>query len=139
MKNNIKTIGFTGTQCGMTLKQQGKLIDFLETLHDDNCDHQITLRHGDGVGSDYEMHHIGKLMGYHIVIHPPIIDTLRAFCDGDEVMTPRDYLDRNKDIVNNCDLLIAAPKENTEVLHSGTWSTVRYAKQLGVNVVIIEP
>ena len=54
-------------------------------------------------------------------------------------MTPRDYLDRNKDIVNNCDLLIAAPKENTEVLRSGTWSTVRYAKQLGVTVVIIEP
>jgi hypothetical protein len=85
------------------------------------------------------MHHIGKLMGYYIVIHPPLYDNKRAFCIGDEICSKKDYLDRNRDIVDNCDLLIATPKETTEVLRSGTWSTVRYAKKIGKPIVIIEP
>ena len=136
--DKVYRVGFTGTQQGMTLVQQSKLIDYLEQLHD-RTPMQIELHHGDCVGSDYEMHHIGKMFGYSIVVHPPKNDSKRAYCEGDMTHVCKDYLDRNKDIVDSCELLIATPKSNSEEYRSGTWSTVRYARKKNKAVVIIYP
>ena len=57
---------------------------------------------------------------------------------SDQTLPPKDYLDRNHDIVDQTDLLIATPKENTEVLRSGTWATIRYAKKINKPTWIIE-
>lgn len=46
------------------------------------------------------------------------------------MMNFQNYLQRNKDIVNNCKYLIACPYSNKEQFSSGVWSTIRYAKKL---------
>ena len=45
------------------------------------------------------------------------------------------YLERNKNIVNAVDFIIAAP-DGPEKVRSGTWSTVRYAKKVGTKGVV---
>jgi hypothetical protein len=49
------------------------------------------------------------------------------------------YLVRNKDIVIETASLIAAPADPVEQLRSGTWSTVRFARQRGKPVFLILP
>jgi hypothetical protein len=63
----------------------------------------------------------------------------RAFKLGHKMYAPKDPLKRNRDIVDAAVMLIAVPKETTEVLRSGTWTTVRYAKKKGCSVLIIPP
>ena len=47
------------------------------------------------------------------------------------------YLERNRDIVDACDILIACPRTLKEELRSGTWATVRYARKVGKPVAIL--
>jgi hypothetical protein len=51
----------------------------------------------------------------------------------------KEYLDRNHDIVDSSDLLIAVSESTVEVLRSGTWATIRYAKKLRKPIKIIYP
>jgi len=60
-------------------------------------------------------------------------------CEADEYRNPQDYLVRNQDIVNECDVLVATPKENNEVLRSGTWATIRRATKAKKPVLIVNP
>ena len=62
---------------------------------------------------------------------------MRAFCIGTIVKEPQPYLQRNHNIVNECDMLVAFPSTSNEVLRSGTWSTIRYAKKAKKPVEII--
>jgi len=52
---------------------------------------------------------------------------------------PRPPLVRNRDIVDATDMLIAAPATRKEVLRSGTWATIRYAKKMKKWIYIIYP
>jgi hypothetical protein len=75
-----------------------------------------------------------------IILHPPNVDRFRAFCKGaTQVEIPKPYLDRNKDIVKSCDLLIAFPNSKEEQIRSGTWSTMRFAKKIKRKMIIIFP
>lgn len=56
---------------------------------------------------------------------------------SDVVMPSKAPLDRNKTIVNACDVLIACPK-GPEEQRSGTWATVRYARKQGKRIMVIE-
>jgi hypothetical protein len=47
-------------------------------------------------------------------------------------------LDRNRDIVDAADILVACTK-GSEELRSGTWSTIRYARKCGKPIVIFWP
>lgn len=85
------------------------------------------LHHGDAIGADAEAHDIAIGLGCAIVVHPPAVETQRAFKAAAEIRAAKPYLVRNKDIVRETALLIAAPAEPVEQLRSGTWSTVRYA------------
>jgi len=129
------SIGFTGTQVGMTNEQKSSLEKYLK----------ISLKyseyhHGDCVGADEQFHKILEKLGTdEIIIHPPIKNVKRAFCKAKTILVPKDYLDRNKDIVDASEILIAAPKEFDEQLRSGTWSTVRYCKKQKKNAFIIYP
>jgi hypothetical protein len=128
-------VGFTGTASGMTEHQQAELYGTL-------CIHphlRTGFRHGDCVGADAEAHAIALELGWPVVIHPPANPKRRAYCDGGVVKGPRPYLVRNHDIVDACDFLIAAPRQRKEVLRSGTWATVRYARKVGKEVIILEP
>lgn len=128
-------VGFTGTQRGMTVAQRATVAGLLARLPVIQSVH-----HGDCIGADAEFHDIACMRGLRIVVHPPEIDAKRAFVTGaHETRTPKPYLIRNADIVTEADVLIAAPKEAHDVLRSGTWATIRRARQAGKRVEIVFP
>ena len=124
--------GFTGTQHGMTDAQKATLREFLRGASGE-------FHHGDCIGADMQFHDIARSLGLWIVVHPPINQVKQAHCDPDESRLPKEYLTRNDDITRECDLLIAAPKEDQEILRSGTWSTVRRARRYGREIRLILP
>jgi hypothetical protein len=48
-------------------------------------------------------------------------------------------MERNRKIVDVVEVLLAVPFEDAEVLRSGTWATVRYARRVRRTTVIIRP
>ena len=140
----MKRIGFTGTQTGMTKKQRLKLVITLRRFSKGVKATGFEFHHGDCVGADEQAHTIAKLEGGYIITHPPKDPKKRAFCKGaDEVRPRKDYLPRNRDIVNEGkDLLLAAPKEKSEPdsqRAGGTWYTIRYGRKVGRKVIILKP
>lgn len=144
-----KHMGFTGTRQGMTPAQK-KVFERLVWTNPE------TFHHGDCVGADSDAHDIvvacletpplNVLSRTRIVIHPPITETeahqkLRANKADQytiEVLPAKPHLERNRDIVDACDVLVATPKTRTKH-RSGTWSTITYAKRMGKLVCIIYP
>lgn len=131
----MKIVGFTGTRNGMTSKQKASVRRALKGADE--------AHHGDCVGADEQFHDIAHSMGIPIVIHPPNDPKLRARCQNAKlVKKPKPYLDRNKDIVHDSSLMLGAPKEGVEPRPGrgqGTWSTIRYARQLGKELKVIFP
>lgn len=132
-------VGFTGTQSGMKVKQAKALLKQLKRLMSDSTNE---FHHGDCIGADKEAHDIVvEYLGCGIVIHPPENNVKRAFCKSGNILKicdQKEYLARNRDIVDQTDILVACPK-GPEERRSGTWSTVRYAKKVGRRVIIIMP
>jgi len=94
------------------------------------------LHHGDCLGSDNEAHMTAAALEIATVIHPPVNPAYRAWCSrAAEYRPPKDYLDRNADIVDETDVLIAAPYAETNT--GGTWFTVRYARDKGRPLAIV--
>lgn len=128
---HIISLGFTGTQAGMTLLQKKSFLQELEFLRSFNLGSDIEFHHGDCIGSDEEADGIVRIFlprPWLIVIHPPQDESKRAFCKGDSttILESKDYPDRNSDIVKECQVLIATPSRE-EYQRSGTWSTIRIA------------
>ena len=126
-------IGFTGSRSGMSDQQKESFLQVVKDLEKIS-----TFRHGDCIGSDADAHKIMKNRNCHIIGHPPSYKKYRAFCDCDIFLNSKAYLDRNKDIVNSSEILIATPA-GIEKLRSGTWSTVRYARKKARPIYIIMP
>ncbi len=125
-------IGFTGTRRGMTAKQKTELWKLLHTYDE--------FHHGDCVGADTEAHDIACEVGVYVVVHPPIATKYRAYrCGHGSDRMPKSYMERNLDIVTDCDYLVAAPQTMTETQRSGTWATVRMARRMGKQVIVLEP
>jgi hypothetical protein len=133
-----RVAGFTGPRDGLTSFQRVNLLGLLVELRPREA------RHGDCVGADAEMHLLCAALGVRVRIHPPDVDRHRAFCHFfvpgcvDEVCDPKPYLVRDHDIVDNSDYLVATPK-GAEVVRSGTWATVRYARELRLPVFLLHP
>ena len=115
----------------MTTKQKLGLSQTLRYLHG-------MFHHGDCIGADIEANGIARSLNYGVEIHPPIDSRYRAWCSSMCVHSRKPYLERNHDIVDVSHLLIACPA-GPEILRSGTWATVRYARKTGVPVIILEP
>lgn len=128
-------IGFTGTSSGMT----GPQMQAVRQLLWERIDERVELRHGDCVGADAEAHAMARGYGMRVVIHPPSNPKARAWCCGDVVLPAKPYLARNRDIVEACELLIAAPRTVREELRSGTWATVRHAAKVGRRTLLVSP
>ena len=95
---------------------------------------------GDCVGSDKEAHAIvTKAVGCRMVGHPPDNDKAQAHCMYDMICLPRPYLERNRDIVNDVDHMIATPATMGEEGRGGTWYTIRYAREKRRKLTIIYP
>lgn len=136
-------IGFTGTQKGMTARQFYWLSKTLIKLA--SSETLTKAHHGDCIGADDEFHFLLCLdeafMWKNVIIeiHPSTIESKRAFNKADIIHDPKAPLERNKNIVDASDLLIATPKEKEEVLRSGTWSTIRHVRKLKKEIIIIYP
>jgi hypothetical protein len=137
-------VGFTGTRRRPTDFQERRLLELLFYLVDkEKAD---VLHHGDCVGSDALAHLLAVRAGFrHIVIHPPTITMHRAYADrlatpplGTTVETVKPYLTRNHDIVDASQVMIAVPRGD-ELPRSGTWATVRYARQRETDLYILYP
>lgn len=131
-----ESIGITGTREGPTITQQAWLIDRLVELKKDGA---IYLHHGDCVGVDEIAHCIAEELNYRIAVHPPLSNSHRAWCRGYIKWQSSPYLNRNRDIVNCSELLLALPKGPPEFKGSGTWMTVRYAQSKKTPVEVCMP
>ena len=127
-------IGFTGTQHGMSGRQRAALSAVLQLYR------KHSFHHGCCVGADEQAHRIAGRLNWPIVLHPPSNSSKTALCPHPtHIMHAAPYLVRNRHIVNESDLLIAAPASREEELRSGTWATVRYARSVGKPVIILDP
>jgi hypothetical protein len=109
-------VGFTGTRKGMTHTQRVQVVNILSGLQPD------AFHHGGCVGADAEAH--------------ALADRLRI---PTEIRPPKPYLERNHDIVDESDVLIATPGQVNEVRRSGTWATIRYARKQDTTVLLVLP
>ena len=129
----------TGTKKGMTEPQFNTFINLTENLFDK---YGKFFRHGDCIGVDWEA---GEIVASNhpevkIIIHPPTKYKYRAFSENYDVMLPEDdYLVRDHKMVDAADFVVGVPKDFHEELRSGTWATLRYAKKIKRNHMIIWP
>lgn len=134
-------LGFTGTQEGMTAPQLDRVERYICTYKPDET------HDGDCIGADDQFHKLvvkwlREVMQRSVVLigHPPDNDGRRAFNTFDVERAPKYYTDRNKDIVNECEHMLATPRS---VIHNncrhGTCSTVRYAAKRNKSVTVILP
>jgi hypothetical protein len=130
-------VGFTGTREGMTRDQ---FLTFAQQLP-----HEMTwFRHGCCVGADHEaaVYVDGMKFRPGIFGAPSNIESmtsaqaLKACDDTTGRLDPP--LERNRIIVDGCDLLIACPAEMKEGA-GGTRYTVRYARKKGKRIIIVWP
>jgi hypothetical protein len=129
-------IGFTGTRNETTLEQRSAFRIRFDRLKPPS---PVELHHGCCLGADEDAMSIGAYR--HVVGHPP---TDRSFWSSyandlsNEVREPKPYLERNKAIVDETNELWAMP-EGPEVMRSGTWATIRYARKLKRPIAIFWP
>ena len=114
-------VGFTGTRRGMTANQLVAVAELLDKLA------PTTVHHGDAVGADAEFDYMAKCRKIRRIAHPSNKKSQRSGCDCEVVHDEKAPLARNRDIVDHCQHLIAAPGSMTVRMRSGTWATVRYA------------
>lgn len=129
------TIGFTGTRDGMTEAQEEAVKDLLLHLG------ATRLLHGACHGADRQAHRIA--IGMFRDLYPARPEQLywaeQHIAPGDTIhplpasdVKPNPEIWRNHKIVDRADVMIAAPASPIEILRSGTWATIRYAKQTEV-------
>lgn len=125
-------VGFSGTRAKLHPRRFVELENLLEKIA------VSELHHGDCVGCDAMAHEIAEAMGCKVVIHPPVKDDLRAFKKSPLTRESKYYLDRNRDIVDETEVLVAMPQfPDRETKRSGTWYTIRYARSKGKKVIIV--
>ena len=132
-------VGFTGGR--KAIQSERITLEIVRILY--SLDYGISkVSHGGAVGADKIVHDtvLRILPSTQVEIWPSNLTQYHAKLVVNENVTvhdQKDPLERNKLIVDNSDLLVAIPDCKTEVLRSGTWQTIRYAKKTGVLVMII--
>jgi hypothetical protein len=133
--------GFTGTRQGATVAQ-------IRTVEDLWIQRGITRVHfGLCTGSDEDLQAHAIAMGIRPIGHPPENEKLlskRALAQiaPADLWAPKDYLERDRDIVKAGRELYATPYEDVEPTATrggGTWYTIRYARSRLKPVIIVWP
>jgi len=118
-------LGITGTREEPTNAQLRSFLILLKELG------PVEFHHGCCTGADTITSKIISALDPGIVIvgHPPIITTMIGNYKSNFDWVPKDYMDRNKDIVDVSEVLIGLVPTEYEIKRSGTWSTIRYARR----------
>lgn len=127
-------LGFTGTRLGMTDPQR---METGNTLNIYRPHHGV---HGGAPGADLDFHDICLKVGDVRCEVFPARDDLPLWVveTALEVWKVQPPLQRNTDIVNSCTLLLATPA-GKEIVRSGTWATVRYARRQHKHIRLVYP
>lgn len=127
-------VGVTGTRSGMNDEQSRLVRNYLTSRNG------ITeLHHGDCVGVDEQVAILAAEVGIKVVCHPPIKTELRAYHRSDDFREPLSYFARNRQIVDECDVLLVVPYQNSWQNNGGTWYTHDYAKKTGKPTMVFFP
>ncbi len=117
-------IGFTGTQVGMNQTQKDLVRAFL------NLHQPSSVIHGDCVGADKDFDDICAELGIKRYSCPSNLTAKRAYTEAIVLGEPAPPLERNLVIVSISNELMACPEGLLEIIRSGTWATIRYAKNM---------
>lgn len=130
-------LGFTGTRLSVTQIQTTLTRVLVEKIKPKHA------HHGACVGGDEMFHNICE--DYDIIrwLHLPI----QRMYEMKFIYNPKtdmrlgrlSYSDRNQEIIGCSDALIATPHEDHEILRSGTWMTIRYARMARRPAYILFP
>lgn len=129
--------GVTGSRTEPTREQKKYLSKFLSDIFRTG-----ELHHGACVGVDEYSVLVAYPLGYNIVAHPAKGTNYKsdaAIAHSNQVLLSKPPLERNHDIVNACQGLIAVPSGTNEILRSGTWATIRFAEEIGRKIIFIWP
>ncbi len=134
LMNKREVVGFTGSRDGMTIDQEESVFELLEQRKD-----KIRyVVHGGCVGADKQFHDMCIRLKIPVHIMPCNLKDTQAKCEKAAKIYPeRPPLSRNKKIVVAASVILAAPAQRGEILRSGTWSTIRYAKNAKKKLAII--
>jgi hypothetical protein len=134
---------FTGSQKGTTELQYLTLEKLIQDLSPDEACHGLCI------GADYQFHQLCRKKDVSLRGYPGDILSKRAEIPESEfsyLASPKNPLVRNRDMVAHITTyphsegqLIVCPKEDYEVLRSGTWAAVRAARSYGINIQYIWP
>ena len=127
-------IGVTGTREGFNITQMLAMISYMDSLGEGH-----ELHHGDCTGVDIEVASIARQLGWRIICHPPILTEQQGYFGGDEIREAKGYLERDRNIVDETDLLLVAPLQNEPQSKGGTWYTCSYAKKKKSPYIIFYP
>lgn len=134
---------FTGTQGyrgrGMNQQQQGTIWARLQAIHSRHP-YDLVIHHGGCVGADYQFHTMCLWLGAKVIVHTGHIVEKRAPCKvilGQvTVLEPEDTIKRNERMVRLGSELLAAPSGMTEIRRSGTWMTMRRARDKPIPITV---
>jgi hypothetical protein len=133
----IKSIGITGTRQGWTTLQSLTFDSLIECV-----DQLFEFHHGVCVGVDCQSHQRVRFLAPdhgRIITHPSVDKKLQGDVVGDEGRPPKTHFARNRDIVNESDMLIVVPVQNVWVPKGGTWYTHDYGLKRNKPVFVIWP
>lgn len=98
------------------------------------------FHHGDCEGADVQAARIANWYHYRIICHPPVKNDRRGWYKFNDIIKPaHDYIIRDQEIVDDSQVLIATPHTPYEVTRSGTWTTIRYARDNQCPIYIVKP
>jgi hypothetical protein len=128
-------LGVTATRKGLSPHQKDKFTEVAKELK------PFEFHDGDCIGGDEQAHYViqTEFELCYMIGHPPDNNSQRAFMRYNRAHQPKGYLNRNHEIVDMVDVMIAMPDSKKEKVRSGTWATVRYARKVGRTLIIIYP
>lgn len=137
----MTSVGFTGTQSGMT-PEQASTVEAIFATVSVMAASNVTLYHGMCAGADEEAHRMVRAHFAWRIVGLPASDVAPhkqvRDLDVDHLYPARPALKRNEDVAD-CWLVVAAPATGEEVRRSGTWATVRLSRKERSHRVIVRP
>lgn len=133
----MKHLGITGTRNGFNKEQ----LSTFETLINQLKEKYPTLdtfHQGQCIGVDVKA---AKILSesFKIISHPPTNQSLVGSSPVDESRPKKGYFARNRDIVNESDIMIVVPAQMQHQNYGGTWYTHDYALEKKKPTYVIYP